>query len=193
MTDLTLTARHVALRRMEPGDAEILYSYRAQPDVSRYQDWLPHDLEEVRDLARAQVDLEPGTPDTWLQFVITRLEDGAVIGDCGILFPRNEHDAPELGIALMPENRRRGYAQCATRLMLDYLFEQRNVHRVVARTDPRNLTAIGVLDRVGMVKEAHLRRSHWQRGEWVDDLVYAMLREEWVREREHVRQRQTRC
>ena len=67
--------------------------------------------------------------------------------------------------------------------MVDHLFMDLGVHRIVARTDPRNYPAIGILGRVGMTQEAHHRRSHWHRGEWVDDLVFAVLREEWLRER----------
>ena len=186
MADFTLTARQIVLRRMQAADAPLLYAYRSLPEVARYQDWLPHDIDEVQGLARSQADIEPGTPGTWLQLIIVRREDGEVVGDCGILFPGGAHASPELGIALRPDHRSRGYATCATRLMLEHLFDARKVHRVVARTDPRNLPSIAVLQRLGMRQEAHLRRSHWHRDQWVDDMIFAMLAEEWERERKHL-------
>jgi aminoglycoside 6'-N-acetyltransferase len=30
-----------------------------------------------------------------------------------------------------------------------------------------------------MRREGHLRQSTWAKGEWTDDLLYALLREEW--------------
>jgi len=183
MNDLVLDARTIFLRRMRSEDAEPLFAYRTLPEVSRCQDWLPEHVEEAHELARTQAGLEPGTRGTWFQFIICRREDGEMVGDCGIKFPGDEHASPELGIALHPEHQRRGYATAATQLMVDYLFESLGERRVAAHTDPRNLPAIAVLNRVGLREEGHFRKSHWSRGEWVDDLAFAMLREEWDRTR----------
>jgi len=182
MTELRLEARTIYLRRMRAADAATLFAYRALDDVSRYQDWMPESADEADDLAEKQAELEPGKPGTWFQFIICRTEDDLMVGDCGTTFPTAEHDSPELGIALHPDHRRRGYATVATQLMLEFLFGELGVHRVIANTDPRNLSAIAVLQRLGLRQEAHHRGSHWQRGEWVDALIFAMLKEEWDRQ-----------
>ncbi len=183
MTELKLEARTIYLRRMKPEDAGTLYSYRALEDVSRFQDWLPDSESEAHELADKQAGLEPGKPGTWFQFIICRAEDDEMVGDCGVKFPEAEHASPELGIALHPDHRRRGYATVATQLMLDFLFGELDAHRVIGNTDPRNLSAIAVMQRLGMRQEAHHRLSHWQRGEWTDALIFAMLKEEWERQR----------
>ena len=36
-----------------------------------------------------------------------------------------------------------------------------------------------VLERLGMRREAHFVRSEFIKGEWTDEVVYAMLEEEW--------------
>jgi RimJ/RimL family protein N-acetyltransferase len=36
-----------------------------------------------------------------------------------------------------------------------------------------------VLERVGMGREGHLLESTWSKGEWTNDLLYAVLRREW--------------
>jgi len=168
---------------MRPDDAEPLYAYRALEDVSRFQDWAPDSEDAAHELAEKQAGLEPGTPGTWFQFIICRADDDEMVGDCGVYFSEREHDSPALGIALHPDHRRRGYATVATQLMLDYLFGELGVHRVIANTDPRNLSAIAVLNRLGLRQEAHHRSSHRQRGEWVDAMIFAMLKEEWARQR----------
>ncbi len=181
MSDLELRSRGTLLRRMRLEDAQSLFDYRSLPEVARYQGWVPETVADAEALAREQADLEPGTPDTWFQFIICRLEDGVMVGDCGVTFPREKKCCPDLGIALHPDHRRRGYATAATRLMVDYLFDELGVHRVQARCDPRNLPAIAVLNRLGFIQEGHLRKSFWQHGEWVDDVIFGVLREEWGR------------
>ena len=46
--------------------------------------------------------------------------------------------------------------------------------------DPRNEPSVALLERVGMRKEAHFRKSLWFKGEWVDDMVLAILKSEWT-------------
>jgi len=182
MQDVELKARLITLRRMRPEDAEPLFDYRSLPEVSRYQDWRPAIVDEAHDLARKQVDLSPATPDSWFQFIICHHDDGGIVGDCGIKFPADGHESPEVGIALHPDHRRRGYATAAIHLMVDYLFDQLNAHRVQAMTDPRNLPAIAVMNRLGFRQEGHMRLNHWQHGQWTDTVVFAILRDEWARE-----------
>jgi RimJ/RimL family protein N-acetyltransferase len=65
--------------------------------------------------------------------------------------------------------------------LLDYLFGARGKHPVVAYCDARNAASAGVLERLGMRLEGHLRESTWAKGEWTDDLAYAVLDREWAR------------
>ena len=48
-----------------------------------------------------------------------------------------------------------------------------------AYCDPRNSASAAVLERLAMRREGHLRESTWAKGEWTDDLVYALLHDEW--------------
>jgi RimJ/RimL family protein N-acetyltransferase len=41
-----------------------------------------------------------------------------------------------------------------------------------------------VLERLAMRREGHLRQSTWAKGEWTDDLLYALLHDEWQTGRE---------
>jgi RimJ/RimL family protein N-acetyltransferase len=39
------------------------------------------------------------------------------------------------------------------------------------------------MERLGMRREAHLVENEWVKGEWTDELVFAMLDREWVAQR----------
>ena len=80
---------------------------------------------------------------------------------------------------MAPEHQGRGYATEAVRLLLTYLFSERGKHRIAAYCDPRNAASAALLERLGMRREGHLRESTWAKGEWTDDLVYALLPDEW--------------
>ena len=87
----------------------------------------------------------------------------------------------ELGIALAPEYQAQGYATEGLRAFLGYLLVTLGKHRVFGSVDPRNLRSVRLMERVGMRKEAHLVQRLLFKGEWVDDVLFALLASEWRR------------
>ncbi|MCX6833857.1 MAG: GNAT family N-acetyltransferase [candidate division Zixibacteria bacterium] len=170
----------LTLRRLSPEDTQDVYSYRSDPQVSRYQMWKPRSLDDTRQFLEQLAAAQPDTPGTWLQLAIVRRDDNAVIGDCGIRFPDNDSHQAELGISLRPSHQRQGFATEALSAVLAYAFESLHKHRVFASVDPRNLASISLMNRMGMRREGHFRESILIRGEWLDDLIYAMLEHEWA-------------
>ena len=79
----------------------------------------------------------------------------------------------------MPTDRRKGYASEAIRIMVDYLFLSKDIIRIQAKVDPENLASWKALEKTGFTREGILRKTFYCRGEWRDDCMYSILREEW--------------
>jgi RimJ/RimL family protein N-acetyltransferase len=172
------TARlHVNALRED--DAAALFRYRADPLVARYQGWCPATCEEAARFISAQRQASLDHPDSWFQRAIRLSRDGALIGDIGVYVPRDPQGSYEFGITLAPSHQRHGYAREAAKALLDFLFEARGARRVQASIDPRNAACAALLRSLGMRQEAHFRESLQLRGEWVDDVVFALLAREW--------------
>jgi RimJ/RimL family protein N-acetyltransferase len=45
--------------------------------------------------------------------------------------------------------------------------------------DARNHASARLMERLGMRKEAHFMQNQFMKGEWVDELVFAILDQEW--------------
>ena len=56
------------------------------------------------------------------------------------------------------------------------------VHRVFGQIDARNTASARVLERLGMRREAHLVENEWVKGEWTDEVIYAVLAAEWAQD-----------
>jgi RimJ/RimL family protein N-acetyltransferase len=54
-----------------------------------------------------------------------------------------------------------------------------SVHRVFASIDPGNTASIELFELLGMRQEGHFRESLWFKGEWADDVIFAMLQADW--------------
>ncbi len=180
MTDFQdLLTERLRLRRLEPADAEAMFAYRSDPRVTAYQGWEPASREEVASYIVSLAGAAPDVPGSWFQVGITLREDGDLIGDVGIHVPVHDRRQAEIGITLVHDRQGRGYGTEALRAVLGYLFGELGKHRVYGSVDPRNLRSIALLERLGMRKEAHHRQSLWFKGEWVDDVIYAVLDGEW--------------
>ena len=68
-----------------------------------------------------------------------------------------------------------GYATDALSCLIGHLHGPQRIHRVFASEEPRKARSLALLERFGMRREAHFRESLWFKGEWVDDVVYAIL------------------
>lgn len=177
-TALPLITRRLRLDGLRPDDADALFACRSHPEVARFQGWRPTALAEAVDFVARQQGRAFGTPDTWFQLAIRR--DGALVGDLGVHFPATVREAVELGVSLHPDHQRQGLAAEAMGAVLDRVLGPMGYRRVVGSVDPRNTASAALLRSLGFRQEAHHVQSVWLHGEWVDDVIFALLAAEWA-------------
>ena len=85
----------------------------------------------------------------------------------------------EIGYFLVPSERGKGYCTEAVNIILDYLFLSKNIERIQALTDLRNLGSQRVLEKAGFKKEGTIRKLFFLRGQPRDAFLFSILREEW--------------
>lgn len=82
----------------------------------------------------------------------------------------------EMGIAILPEARGRGYGTQAHRLLVSYLFAHTTVHRIEAATEVGNVAEQKALASAGFTREGISRGIGWRDGAWRDGVIYSILR-----------------
>lgn len=170
----------LCLRRFRESDAEAFADYRSDPAVARYQGWdAPYPLEQASRFVSAMATEPADVPGEWLQIAVALAADGVLVGDCAFASQVQEPRTVEIGFTIAPEHQGRGYAREAVSSLLRYLFEHLGKHRVIASCDPRNAPSVKVLEALGLRREGHMLESTWAKGEWADDLLFAILRREW--------------
>jgi RimJ/RimL family protein N-acetyltransferase len=173
------TAR-LLLRLYTPDDLDDVYDIQSRPDVTRYLYWGPRDREQARESLKKKIDssrLVDEGDDLTLAVVLP--ETGKVIGDVLLMWISREHRQGEIGYVFHPDHAGHGYATEAAEVMLRLGFDGLGLHRITGRLDGRNTPSARVLERLGMRREAHLRQNEIVKGEWTDEVIYAMLAEEW--------------
>lgn len=174
-----ITAR-LTLRPLEAADIEGLLAYRGRPDVCRYLPFAPMTREVLRtrlagDLSRTEI-TEQGQA---LTLGVRAKDTSQLLGDVVLFFRSREHAAGEIGYVFHPDATGHGYASEACSAVLALAFDQLGLHRVTARLDSRNETSARLAARLGMRQEAHFVSNEVFKGEWSDELLFAMLADEW--------------
>jgi RimJ/RimL family protein N-acetyltransferase len=115
----------------------------------------------------------------WKDFVIEK-KDRTKIGLISffyVLHPLGK--MLEMGYALIPSGRGKGYCTEAAQIMVDYLFLTKEANCVQSGTHVKNISSQRVLEKVGFRKEGTMRKRFYSRGEWQDIILFSILREEW--------------
>ncbi len=112
-------------------------------------------------------------------FIIEK-KDGSKIGFiCHFVLVHPAGKLLEIGYSLVSSERGKGYCTEAVRIMVDYLFLSRDIMRIQACTDTRNLASQKVLEKAGFKKEGTMRKYLFLRGELRDACMYSILQEGW--------------
>ena len=164
-----LQGERVNLRVIEREDLPLLAEWSNNPEYLGEYVWLPQ-----QSLAEWEKRYDNLTPDTRWFFI--EKKDGTKIGT---MFHWFIDDLLEISCILAPNERDRGYGTEATRLMVDYLFLSKNIVRIQAHTNAKNMASQKALQNAGFKKEGIIRKSVFRRGEWRDRTLYSILREEW--------------
>ena len=176
-----LESERVWLRRFVDDDLPAFLAYANDPLVARYQSWDSHSEQEAREIIAKQEHVDPGVPGNWFTFAAEHKPDGQLMGHVALkLLDRQQ---AEIGFTFSRAFQGKGLAFEATALVLDYVFNELKLHRVIAIVDCRNHKSVALLERLGMRREGHFIQNIWFKGAWGDEYLYALLREEWLRRR----------
>lgn len=169
--------RPIAVRPAYPRDAPLLYRWRSEPSVRKYQPLNRLSVSQLRsELASQSVEeLYRGGTDKF-QWVI---EAPRPVGWITLVVANWEHGLAEIGYALGTVHQRRGIMVAALSTLLGELFARTPLRRIEARCAVGNYPSQRVLEQLGFVREGCLRSFFVLRGERVDNYLYALLDTDW--------------
>ena len=169
-----LKTERLLLRPFELGDVDDVLAYASEPEVGHYLALpRPYTRDNAVEFVARQVLAEWSTRPT---FAIVFEEH--VVGGIGLRVDER-HARAELGYALAKPQWGRGLTPEAARAVVGWGFERYALNKVGAYADLRNRRSWRVMEKLGMTREAVLRGHAKLWDEYVDDVYYGVLREEW--------------
>ncbi|MGN6431387.1 MAG: GNAT family N-acetyltransferase [Gaiellaceae bacterium] len=166
------------LRRAEPEDVDFLVELATHEDIEPF-------LAAVRPRDRAAVLEEvvrsQREPAEFGRFVI-EVDDGGEwrrAGALGFALANRRSRIANLGnLAIHPDFRGRRLSDDAARIFQRHLLLELEFHRLQLEIYGFNERALRHAERAGFVHEGVRRRAYWRHGEWVDGVLYGLVRED---------------
>ncbi len=177
----TLEAERLLLREFQEEDWRAVHEYGSDPEVVRLMPWGPNTEEESRNFIARQMALQGEEPRNHYGFAVVLEPQNPLIGSIALNVSSRENREGWIGYCFIRRFWGHGYATEAARAIVAFGFEQLELHRIFATCDPENVASGRVLKKIGMRREGRLREHKWQRGDWRDSYLYAILEYEWER------------
>jgi ribosomal-protein-alanine N-acetyltransferase len=116
---------------------------------------------------------------TFANFHLMDKQTGAIIGGCGFHTWFPDHRRAEIGYALHSDDyKQKGLMTEALRAVLNYGFDEMNLHRIEALVGAENTASQKLLANFGFVKEGVLRQHYVVNGVPEDSVAYSLLKTE---------------
>jgi RimJ/RimL family protein N-acetyltransferase len=180
LADREIRTERLLLRRYREDDLDRLAEIQSLSEVAQFLYWEPRARDEVEPaLAKRIAETRLERDDDGVTFAVERSEDGLLLGDATVFLRSVANRQVEVGYVFHPDSGGSGYATEATRAVVDLAFADLDAHRVFARTDARNTASAALLRRLNFRQEAHFREAEIFKGAWGDELVFAVLADEW--------------
>jgi [ribosomal protein S5]-alanine N-acetyltransferase len=173
------TTPRLKIRNLAESDLEAFHQYRSNPDVTRYQGFDTFSLKQAKEFIdnnKKKINIQPGE---WIQFGIENTNSCQLIGDCAIYLHLSDPRIAETGITISHLHQRMGYAKETMLGMMNYLFLEKGIHRLVEVVDIENQAPIAMLKSLSFRLEGQFLESTFLKGKWTSEFVFAMLKKEW--------------
>ncbi|MDO5101077.1 MAG: GNAT family protein [Eubacteriales bacterium] len=163
----------LSFRPAETADSELFYRMMNMSQDFQSVDYIA--------LSKIEQELEAGGyHDDYLHIYVAQLNEEAI----GLIYLYHIREGLiRMGIQLEKEQRGKGYGRRLIREMAAYLFANTTVERLEADTDVENLACQKAFSAAGFTDEARLRHFRFHHGRWHDSLLFSLLREDWLQNR----------
>lgn len=175
-----LETERLLLRRVAVTDVPEIKALRGNPETMKF---IPRPLVTTDEQALEHFKMidEKIENNIGINWAITVKGNPKLIGIIGHYRIQPENHRCEIGYMILPEYNGQGITTEAIKAVLEYGFEDLNMHSIEAVIDPDNVASERVLQKNGFVKEAHILENELWDGKFWDTVIYSILKRNFKR------------
>ncbi|MCR8853623.1 GNAT family N-acetyltransferase [Lysinibacillus fusiformis] len=174
-----LETERFILRKGTVDDCSDLFELYANENVVKY---LPLNLFESVEDAMVEINWYEKIfkEQIGLRWVIEEAKTKKVIGTCGYLNYEKEHNRIEIGYDLKPDYWGHGIMQETLGKIIHFAFTSMEINKIEAKVEPENKASIRLLGKLNFCQEGILRQHEFEKGKYVDLVLFSILKSEYI-------------
>ena len=164
------------MRPISKNDIEDVYNLQSLEETARYNtSKIPENLNETKITVENWILENNQNEIKKFSFAIDLIDDEKFIGLIGINLGKEHYRNAEIWFQFDYRFWNKGYATESLRKIIEFGFEDLKLHRIEAGCAVGNIGSFSVLEKVGMLREAHTRQLLPLKSGWSDNYGYAIL------------------
>ena len=167
-----LDTGRLVLRKISVGDAENIFLLRTNDEAMKYINRPA--LRSTED-AIELIKIMTNTADR-IVWGITLKNQDRIIGSIGYHRIEKEHYRAEIGYMLSPEYWKTGLMSEAITKVIEFGFNEMNLHSIEAIINPANTVSRKILQKFNFIKEGYFKENFFFEGKFLDSEVYSLLK-----------------
>ena len=172
-----LASGQVVLRELRASDAPSLFALLTAGEVARFISPPPSTVEGFEQFIAWT--LRQRAAGTYACFAVTLMAFDTAIGIFQVRETEPGFGTAEWGFAIGSPFWGTGVFEKGAELVLEFAFNTLGTHRMEARAATKNGRGNGALLKIGAVQEGILRKSFLRNGEYLDQVLYAIVEDDW--------------
>lgn len=173
-------SKRLTYRKLGDKDFQTFYELYSNKEVMKYTYFDAFlSLEEAKN-AFQEVLVKQDDESQGTQYIVTLTNNEDIgIVDYDVIIKNFEGGIFELGYFIKPQYWGYGFGTEMSETFIGFLFENHNIHKIVASCNSNNSSSEHIMKKLGMTYEGSLRKVRLKNGVWEDETKYGLLREEW--------------
>ena len=181
---LVLPVSDQIILQVSSQDAVVEIAALVQRNLEHLRAWMPWAVDDYSTKHAAEWIEAVGTVDLAANaFAFLIRDHGSIIGTVGVHDVDSTNRHAKVGYWIDRAHEGKGIVTRCCRVLLDHLFDTINVNRVQINCNVDNNRSRAIPERLGFTIEGTLREVELLRGEFRDQVVYSLLKREWLANR----------
>ncbi|MEW8956939.1 GNAT family N-acetyltransferase [Clostridium sp.] len=174
--DLNLKTNRLLLRGITEEDIDFIIKLETLSENKQYEtDGIP-EIDSVIEDCNWFVERSEALPSEGAIMYMVFNEEEERIGYVSLTCNWEKTREWEIGYVFLREHLGKGYATEAVRKVIEFAFEELQIHKLTAFINSENKRSVALARRIGMVQEGYMREARLINGAWNDEFMFALLK-----------------
>jgi ribosomal-protein-alanine N-acetyltransferase len=181
MEDFMFESNRLIYRKLEYNDFNLFYELYSDINVMAYAYLDRIETQEEAIQIFNNILTSQNHQGKGVQYVAIIKDSGIEIGlvDYEVILNHGSGGIYEIGYFMKPKYWAQGFGTEMAGSLINYLFTNSNIHKVIARCNSNNQASENIMIKLGMKKEGLLKKERFKNNRWEDEIRYGLLKEEW--------------